>query len=97
MMQGSRNLQHWVVFGKVKRAGNSGFAVYSKRYQEAVETLYKVFQDNRIPWQTVHTGYLDKFCDIYLDISPKWLTEGGVEKRIVLSGMICLMWKLILG
>ena len=63
--------------GKLNGQEIQVFAVYSKRYQEAVETLYKVFQDNRIPWQTVHTGYLDKFYDIYLDISPKWLTEGG--------------------
>ncbi len=57
-------------FGKVKRAGNSGFAVYSKRYQEAVETLYKVFQDNRIPWQTVHTGIWISFM-IFIWIFPQ--------------------------
>ncbi len=50
-------------------------AVPSMRYQEAVKTLYRVFQDNHIPWQTVHTGYLDKFYDICLDSSEKQMGE----------------------
>lgn len=37
------------------------------RYREAVERLYQVFQDNHIPWQTVHMGYLDKFYDVYAE------------------------------
>ncbi len=37
------------------------------RYRDAVERLYRVFLDNGVPWTTVHTGYLDKFYDIYVE------------------------------
>ncbi|ANU46810.1 hypothetical protein ADH76_31690 [Enterocloster clostridioformis] len=37
------------------------------RYRDAVEGLYEIFQDNHIPWETINTGYLDKFYDVYLD------------------------------
>ncbi len=37
------------------------------RYRETMEKLYQLFQDNRIPWQTVNTGYLDRFYDIYVE------------------------------
>lgn len=36
------------------------------RYRAMMESLYQVFQDNHIPWETVNTGYLDKFYDVYL-------------------------------
>lgn len=38
----------------------------AERYRDRIEQLYKVFQDNHIPWETVHTGILDKFYDVYL-------------------------------
>lgn len=41
----------------------------AKRYQEIIEQLYHIFLDNHVPWQTIHTGYLDKFYDVYLDLS----------------------------
>lgn len=41
----------------VKKAG---------RYREVMEQLYKMFQDNHIPWETVNMAYLDKFYDLYL-------------------------------
>lgn len=34
-------------------------------YRQAVEELYQVFVYNRIPWSTVHTGYLDRFYELY--------------------------------
>lgn len=49
-------------------AGGRMFSVRpAARYREAVERLYQVFQDNHIPWQTVHMGYLDKFYDVYAE------------------------------
>ena len=36
------------------------------RYRAMMESLYQIFQDNHIPWETVNTGYLDKFYDVYL-------------------------------
>lgn len=43
------------------------FKVYrARRYRDQIEQLYKVFQDNRIPWETIHTGMLDKFYDVFL-------------------------------
>lgn len=40
----------------------------ARRYREAVEGLYQVFQDNSIPWETVNTAYLDKFYDVYVEV-----------------------------
>lgn len=37
----------------------------STKYQNAVEELYNVFVYNRIPWNTVNTGHIDRFFDIY--------------------------------
>lgn len=39
----------------------------ARRYRDVMERLYQLFQDNRISWNTVNTGYLDKFYDVYLD------------------------------
>lgn len=38
----------------------------AKRYRQAVEGLYHIFLDNHIPWETVNTGYLDRFYDIWM-------------------------------
>lgn len=48
----------------------------AKRYRDAVEGLYQIFQDNHIPWETINTGYLDKFYDVYIDKSE---AEKGFE------------------
>lgn len=37
------------------------------RYRKEIERLYQIFQDNMIPWETVHVGYLERFFDIYVD------------------------------
>ena len=37
----------------------------ASRYRDRIELLYQIFQDNHVPWQTVHTGYLDKFYDVF--------------------------------
>lgn len=34
-------------------------------YREAVRRLYEIFVYNRIPWDTVNTGYFDRFYEIY--------------------------------
>lgn len=39
----------------------------AKRYRDMMEELYRIFQDNHIPWETVHTGFLDKFYDVYIN------------------------------
>ncbi len=38
----------------------------ARRYRNVMEGLYQVFQDNHIPWDTVNTGYLDKFYDVFI-------------------------------
>lgn len=38
----------------------------AERYRNAVERLYQVFLHNGILWQTVNTGYLDKFYDVFV-------------------------------
>lgn len=40
-----------------------------QRYRGRLELLYRTFQDNHIPWQTVHTGFLDKFYDVFMQRS----------------------------
>ncbi len=37
------------------------------RYRNRMEQIYQVFQDNHILWETINTGFLDKFYDVYLD------------------------------
>ncbi len=53
----------------------------AERYQDMIEQLYHIFLDNHVPWQTVHTGYLDKFYDVYLD--PVGIREenGAQDQR----------------
>lgn len=55
--------------GVIEGDGEKGEAVFraepAKRYRNVMEGLYKIFQDNHIPWETVNTAYLDKFYDIY--------------------------------
>lgn len=36
------------------------------RYRSRMESLYQIFQDNRVPWETVNTSYLDQFFDVFL-------------------------------
>jgi len=35
-------------------------------YRRQIEILYQAFLDNHIAWETIHTGYIDKFFDVYL-------------------------------
>lgn len=37
----------------------------SENYREAIESLYKLFVYNRIPWRTVNTADLERFYDVY--------------------------------
>ena len=37
------------------------------RYRDVMGGLYQVFQDNHIPWDTINTGYLDKFYDVFVN------------------------------
>lgn len=39
----------------------------AQRYRDRVKLLYHAFQDNHIPWETVHAGYLDKFYDVFME------------------------------
>lgn len=39
----------------------------AQRYRDRVQMLYHAFQNNHIPWETVHTGYLDKFYDVFME------------------------------
>lgn len=46
----------------------------SEDYRGAIESLYRLFVYNRIPWRTVNTGDVERFYDVYpLD------EESGVE------------------
>lgn len=41
----------------------------ASRYREVIEKIYQMFQDNIIPWETVHVGYLERFFDVYIERS----------------------------
>lgn len=43
----------------------------AKRYRNIMEKVYRVFQDNHIPWETINTAYLDKFYDVYTVVQEK--------------------------
>lgn len=36
----------------------------SRKYKDVVKNLYQKFTENQIPWNTVHTGYLERFYDL---------------------------------
>ncbi len=63
--------------GTLDGQSRSFIAVPAVRYRNAVERLYRMFQDNHVPWQTINTGYLDKFYDIYVDAEDTG-GKGGV-------------------
>lgn len=50
------------------------------RYREVMEGLYQVFQDNHIPWDTINTGYLDKFYDIFITIEGTETVPNSLEE-----------------
>lgn len=52
------------------------------RYRLAVETLYRMFLDNHIPWETVNIGYLDKFYDLYI---PAHAVKGIKTEYVTLE------------
>ncbi len=43
----------------------------AQRYRDQLERLYHTFQDNHLPWETIHTGFLDKFFDVFMECSPQ--------------------------
>lgn len=55
-------------------------------YRRAVEELYGLFVYNRVPWNTVNTGDLDRFYDVYpvedADASGEGEASGG-ESTVV--------------
>lgn len=48
----------------------------AKRYRDVMESIYQVFQDNHVPWETINTGYLDKFYDVYINHGEIRLSNG---------------------
>lgn len=38
----------------------------AKRYRSEIEKLYQTFEDNRITWETVHVGFLERFFDVFV-------------------------------
>lgn len=69
------------------------------RYRDVMEGLYQVFQDNHIPWETINTGYLDKFYDVFITIEgtetvPSALEEVSIDfgeyEREIQHGLIPL-------
>lgn len=49
----------------------------AERYKKAIEWLYRLFQDNQLPWVTVNTGHLEKFYDVFLCVS-----DGNIDKNV---------------
>ena len=66
----------------------------SNDYRTAMEGLYQIFVYNRIPWNTVNTGYLDRFYEIYpLDESAdiqEWTIHYGEWENMIYSNYIAV-------
>ncbi len=69
----------------------------SEDYYGAMESLYKLFVYNRIPWRTVNTGDLERFYDVYfLDTEEQvedWILSFGEWEGLVSQDSI-LLWNL---
>lgn len=50
----------------------------SEDYRGAIESLYRLFVYNRIPWRTVNTGDLERFYDVY-PLEGEGGMEGGMD------------------
>ncbi|MDR2888825.1 MAG: hypothetical protein LBV33_03175 [Lachnospiraceae bacterium] len=48
------------------------------RYMQAVEKLHKIFTFNRIPWHTVHTGFIERFCRIVPELYNGEALDGVI-------------------
>lgn len=50
------------------------------RYRNRIEQLYYTFQDNFIRWETVHTGFIDRFYDVFMEC-PEGVEEFDLWSR----------------
>lgn len=68
----------------------------AKRYRNMMEELYRIFQDNHIPWETVHTGYLDKLYDVYINAPMGDAGRYCMEDASISFGeygeAVCINW-----
>lgn len=84
--EGCRNFGQTCGFDGTLTTGNedakASFTVRpAKRYRDAMEQLYLIFQDNHIPWETVNTAYLDKFFDVFVSVDAQ-STDKAFSKTL---------------
>ncbi len=44
----------------------SFYVKHSDRYCSMIESIYRIFKDNGIRWNTINTGYLERFFDVFI-------------------------------
>lgn len=50
-----------------------------RRYRETVKGLYQLYIGNQIAWRPIHTGYLERFFDLVIEVGE--VKEGGEAKE----------------
>lgn len=94
-----RNFEKASCFSATDREGNTKRIGIrrSEDYRGAVESLYRLFVYNRIPWQTVNTGDVERFYDVYPmdseDDMEDWSFSFGEWEKLVDQDHI-LLWNL---
>lgn len=70
----------------------------ARRYLEEIKQMYQTFQDNIIPWETVHIGYLERFFDVFMDrdILRVKGVDGKNEASVNLSELE-IQWDMAVG
>lgn len=100
---GEKELESWKheqqIFAvrKDETGNNIPFTVSIKparRYLEEIEQMHQTFQDNMIPWKTVHVGYLERFFDVFID--KDIFGEGKNETSVDLSDLE-IQWNKMAG
>ncbi|MCM1560819.1 MAG: hypothetical protein NC123_14960 [Butyrivibrio sp.] len=94
-----REFEKAACFSATDREGNMRrFGVRkAESYRLAMESLYRLFVYNRIPWRTVNTGDLDRFYDVRPmesdDDMEGWSLSFGEWDRLIRRDCI-LLWNL---
>ena len=57
----------------------------TKKYQSRIESLYKLFISNAVPWQTINAPYLFKMFDVYVVRLDSAAPQSGAVENIAVD------------
>ena len=58
----------------------------SKKYNNRIESLYHIFQENQIPWRTLNNPYANKFFDVVLRTNGLHIEDEKIKEVSVQLG-----------